>query len=142
KVVLFQSRGNSRPLPLSGISGGLMGTIYAPAAAAGLSGNAQLTGTLVVSTLSVTGNAGAFQLAAGARSKYIASTSNWISNGILTVAVQDDMGAGLDASEIARLDDALVIVNEALGTFGVHLSWATLGTSADVHIHFAASTPH
>ena len=68
----------------------------------GLSGNAQVNGSLVVSTLSVTGNAGAFQLSSGASSDYVASTSNWITNGVLTVAVQDDTGNGIDPSELDR----------------------------------------
>ena len=62
-VVLFQPKENTRSVALSGNAAvGITGTIYAPSANAGLSGNAQLTSTLVVSTLTVTGNAGAFQL--------------------------------------------------------------------------------
>ncbi len=115
--------------------------LYAPAAAVGLSGNAQVTGTLVVSTLSVSGNAGAFQLADGASSSYAASTSNWITNGVLTVAVQDDTGNGIDPSERNQIGEAMAYLNQALGSFGVNLSWAAPGTNADVHIHFAATTP-
>src|SRR5262249_22344840 len=82
-VVIFQSRRNTRPLSLGGNgSAGISSTIYAPAASLGLSGNAQVNGSLIVSTLSVTGNAGAFQLQDGASSDYLASTSNWISNTI------------------------------------------------------------
>ncbi len=128
-VAIFQSRTNSRPLSLSGnAAAGLTGTVYAAAAEAGLSGNAQLTGSLVVATLSVTGNAGAFQLADGASSDYASSTSPWISNGLLTVAAQDDTGHGLDAEEVARLGDAMAYVNHALASFGVQLSWAVSGT--------------
>src|SRR5207244_1365141 len=57
------------------------------------------------------------------------------------VAVQDDTGNGLDPNEVARLSDAMSYLNAALGSFGVYLSWAAPGTSADVHIHFASSTP-
>ena len=140
-MLLFQSRGNSRPLSLSGNGTGIIGAIYAPAAAAGLSGNAQVTGTLVVSTLSVSGNAGAFQLADGADSNYTASTSNWISNEVLTVAVQDDTGNGIDPSELHQISEAMTYLNQSLGSFGVNLSWAAPGTNADVHIHFATTTP-
>jgi hypothetical protein len=141
-VILFQSRSNTSPLSLSvKAAAGTLGTIYAPAAAVGLSGSAQLKSTLVVSTLSVTGSAGAFQLVGGASSPYVSSTSNWISNGILTVSVQDDTGNGLDANAVARLDDAMSYLNQALGSFGVYLSWAAPGTGADVHVHFATSTP-
>jgi uncharacterized repeat protein (TIGR03803 family) len=141
-VVLFQSPSNTRALSLGGNgTGGLTGTIYAPSATVGLSGNAQLMGSLVASALSVTANAGAFQLNSGVSSNYLASTSNWIANSILTVAVQDDTGAGIDTNELARISDAMAYLNAALGSFGVALSWAAPGTPADVHIHFASTTP-
>jgi hypothetical protein len=141
-VILFQARGNTRGLSLSGNAlSGTLGTIYAPTAAAGLSGNTQPKSTLVVSTLSVTGTTGAFQLTAGADSAYAVSTSNWIANGVLTVSVQDDTGNGLDASAVARLGDAMTYLDETLASYGVQLSWAAPGTTADVHVHFASSTP-
>jgi hypothetical protein len=141
-VVIFQSRSNNRALALGGNAAeGITSIVYAPAAAVGLSGNAQLTGALVADTLSVSGNAGAFQLSDGASSAYAASTANWITNGVLTVAAEDDTGNGIDPNEIARISDAMAYLNQALGSFGVSLSWAAPGTSADVHIHFASSTP-
>ena len=140
-ISIFQSRSNTRALALGGNATSITGTIYAPAAAAGLSGNVQLTCALVVSTLSATGNAGAFQLADGSSSAYVASTSNWITNGILTVAAQDDTGNSPDANEVARLTDAMSYLNQALGSFGVSLSWAAPGTGADVHVHLGGSTP-
>jgi hypothetical protein len=91
--------------------------------------------------VSARGPAGAFQLMTGAVSNYVVSDSNQITNGILTVAVQDDTGNGLDPNEIARLDDSVTYLNAALGSFGVQLSWAAPGTDADVHIHFASTTP-
>jgi hypothetical protein len=105
------------------------------------SGNAQLTSSLVVSTLAVTGSSGAFHLNPAANAQYASSTSNWITNGILTVSVQDDTGSGLDAGALARLGDAMLYLNETLGGLGVHLSWAAPGTLADVHVHFASTTP-
>ena len=141
-VLIFQSRANARPLSLSGNgAGGTTGIIYAPAAALGLCGNAELHNTLVVLTLSVTGSAGAFQLASGAGSGYVASTSNWVTDGVLTVAVQDDTGNGIDPSELNQVGEAMTYLNSALGSFGVNLSWADSGADADVHIHFAATTP-
>src|SRR5262249_25086231 len=140
-VVLFQSPGNTRALSLGGKgAGGLTGTIYAPSAAVGLSGNAQLMGSIVAATLSVTGNAGAFQLSSGASSAYVASTSNWIANTILTVSVQDDTGNGIDPSAMHQIGEAMAYLNDALGSFGVNLSWAARGSAADVHIHFASTT--
>ena len=70
------------------------GTIYAPAAQLRVSGNGILRDTLVVNSLHVSGNAGAFQLAGGASSTYVSSTGNQLVHPILTVAVRDDTGAG------------------------------------------------
>jgi hypothetical protein len=141
-IVIFQPASNSKALSLGGNgTAGITSTIYAPAATVGLSGNAQVNGTLVVSTLSVSGNAGAFQLSSGASSDYVASTSNWITNTVLTVAVEDDTGAGIDPDEVDRIGDAMSYLNTALGSFGVDLTWAAPGTAADVTIHFAITTP-
>jgi hypothetical protein len=141
-VVIFQSRANSKALALGG-SGTttITGAVYAAAANVGLSANAQVTGSLVVSTLTLTGNAGAFQLADGTTSSYTVSTCNWISNGVLTVWPEDDTGNGLNADQVSRLSDAMTYLNSALGAFGVSLSWAADATSADVTVHFATSTP-
>jgi hypothetical protein len=84
---------------------------------------------------------GSFQLALGASSAFASSNSNQILNGVLTMAVQDDTGNGLDPNEVARLGDALTCLNAALGSFGVDLTWAAPGTNADVHIHLSANTP-
>src|SRR5581483_7431219 len=84
---------------------------------------------------------GAFQLADGATSDYVSSAANQVLYGDLTVAVQDDTGAGIDPNELARIGDAMTYLNSALGQFGVDLSWAAPGTAADVTIHLASSTP-
>jgi hypothetical protein len=86
-------------------------------------------------------SSGAFQLTDGTTSAYVSSTANQVLYGTLTVAVQDDTGNGLDASEVQRIGDAMTYLNEALGSFGVYLSWAAPGMDADVHVHFASSTP-
>jgi hypothetical protein len=147
-VLIFQTRDNTRPLTLGSnavqqLNGtGHGGIIYAPSAALGLGGNAGSADlALVVGSLSLSGNAGAFQLVDGASSAYLSSTNNWIFNPVLTVAVQDDTGTGIDAGEMDRINEAMAYLNAALGSFGVSLSWAAAGTNADVHIHFASSTP-
>jgi hypothetical protein len=84
---------------------------------------------------------GSFQLASGASSDFASSNSNQILDGVLTVAVQDDTGNGLDTNEVARLNDAMTYLNAALASFGVSLSWATPGADADVHVHLSSSTP-
>jgi hypothetical protein len=84
---------------------------------------------------------GAFQLAGGATSGYESSAANQVLYGTLSVAVEDDTGAGITPSELARISDAMSYLNAALGSFGVDLTWAAPGTAADVTIHFAGSTP-
>jgi Ca2+-binding RTX toxin-like protein len=140
-VLIFQARDNSRALGLSGNASNSGGVLYAATAQLVLGGNANLPHlSAVVSTLLLSG--GAFQLADGASSDFVSSTSNQILFGVLTVAVQDDAGAGLDPNEVSRISDAMTYVNGALGPFGVNLTWAAPGTEADVHIHFASSTPY
>ena len=56
-ILLFQDRNDARALSLSGNAmAALTGTIYAPKAQLVLSGNAQLKDTLIVDTLSLSGN--------------------------------------------------------------------------------------
>jgi hypothetical protein len=143
-LVIFQARTDTRALNFSGNGvGGLSGTVYAAAAQVIISGNASLQHvSLVCNTLTLSGNAGAFQLADGASSDFVSSTANQILVGALTVAVQDDTGTGIDPVALARLGDAMTYLNTALGSFGVHLTWAAPGTAADVAIHLASSTPH
>jgi hypothetical protein len=86
-------------------------------------------------------SSGAFQLADGAVSGYVSSAANQVLYGTLSVAVEDDTGAGIDPNELARISDAMAYLNTALGPFGVSLSWAAAGTVPDVTIHFASSTP-
>jgi hypothetical protein len=97
-------------------------------------------GTTQALTLTLSSN-GAFQLADGASSAYVSSAANQVLFGELTVAVQDDTGAGIDPNELARISDALAYLNAALGSFGVDLTWAAAGAVPDVTIHFANSTP-
>jgi hypothetical protein len=97
-------------------------------------------GTTKSLSLTLSSN-GAFQLANGAISAYGAATSNQVLYGTLTVAVEDDTGAGIDPNEVSRISDAMAYLNVALGSFGVALTWAAAGTVPDVHIHFASSTP-
>jgi hypothetical protein len=141
-TLIFQSRADTRVLNISGNATlSTQGTIYAPAAQLNISGNGTLRDTLVVNTLALSGNAGAFQLTDGTSNDYLVSTSNQLTHPILTVAVQDDTGAGLDPAEVARLGDAMNYLNTALTQFGVSLTLAPVGESADVHVHFATSTP-
>ncbi len=148
-ISIFQSSDNTKPIAISGAVlanlGG--GVVFAPAAVMNIGGSAQIgtAGTsvspLIVSELVLSGAAGAYQLAQGATPGDAVSTSNWISDPVLTVAAQDDTGAGLDPAEVADLGDAMDYLNQALASFGVNLSWAPAGTIPDVTVHFATTTP-
>ena len=148
-IVIFQSRDNTHALAISGAAvvglGG--GTIYAPGATLNLSGSTQVGGsgqsssTLIVNELTLSGATGAYQLTDGSSSDADVSTFNWITSPVLTVAAVDDTGTGLDPNEVADLGDAMTYLNQALASFGVNLSWAADGTTPDVTVHFATTTP-
>jgi hypothetical protein len=148
-ISIFQSSDNTKPIAISGAVlanlGG--GVVFALAAVMNISGSAQIgpAGTpvspLIVNELVLSGAAGAYQLAQGATPSDAASTSNWITDPVLTVAAEDDTGAGLDPAEVADLGDAMDYLNQALASFGVNLSWAPAGAIPDVTVHFATTTP-
>ena len=148
-ISIFQSSDNTKPIAISGAVlanlGG--GVVFALAAVMNISGSGQVgtAGTsvspLIVNELVLSGAAGAYQLAQGATPSDTASTSNWITDPVLTVAAEDDTGAGLDPAEVADLGDAIDYLNQALASFGVNLSWAPAGTTPDVTVHFATTTP-
>jgi hypothetical protein len=148
-ISIFQSSENTKPIIISGAVlahlGG--GVVFAPAAALNISGSAQIgtpgtsVSSLIVNELNLSGAAAAYQLAQGATPIVAASTSNWITDPVLTVAVENDTGAGSDPAEVADLGDAMNYLNRTLESFGVNLSWAPAGTTPDVTIHFATTTP-
>ena len=55
-IVFFQPSDNTNALTVSGIAPGITGTIYAPGAALSESGNATLNASLIVKTLTISGN--------------------------------------------------------------------------------------
>ena len=69
-------------------------------------------GELVAATLTVSGGAGAFELSDGSDSAYDASTANWVTDPVLTVAAEDDTGAGPDPAEVADLGAAMTDLNQ------------------------------
>jgi Ca2+-binding RTX toxin-like protein len=141
-ILIFQSRANTKVINISGAATlTTSGIIYAPAAQLALGGSATLHDTLVVNSLYLSGATGAFQLTSGTSSDYEVSTSNMLVSPVLTVDVQDDIGTGLDPTAVSDLDLSMAYLNEALAQFGVNLSWAPAGTDADVHLHFAPTTP-
>ena len=122
-ILIFQSRSNSKVLSLSGAASlSTTGVIYAPLAQLAISGSGTLHDTLVVNSLYVSGSAGAFQLSDGATSGYQVSTFNMLTNPIITVAVQDDTGSGLDPAEVDELTASMNYLNAALSQFGVSVT--------------------
>ena len=95
------------PTPITSTLAG--GTV--PAAVMNISGSAQIgtagssVSPLIVNELVVSGAAGAYQLASGSTPDAVASTSNWITDPVLTVAAEDDTGRGLNPAEVADLGE-------------------------------------
>ncbi len=55
-IVIWQPKDNTKALALSGNASGMTGTVYAPSAQLTESGNAQLDASLIVDTLTISGN--------------------------------------------------------------------------------------
>ena len=55
-IVIFQPHDNAKALDLSGNASGMTGTVYAPTAQLSESGNAELNASVVVDTLTISGN--------------------------------------------------------------------------------------
>ncbi len=93
-IVIFQARGNTKALTMSGNSSGMTGTIYAPAAQLVESANAQLNASIDVDTLSISGNGVANTVTLSSPSGTVAYTPAQIRSayGINT------LGAGLDGT--------------------------------------------
>ena len=120
RVSIFQSSDNSKPIAISGavlanLGGGL---VIAPAAVMNISGSGQVctAGTsvspLIVNELVLSGAAGAYQLAQGAAPSDTASTSNWITDPVLTASRPRRHELGLDPAEVADLGDAIDYLNQ------------------------------
>jgi PKD domain len=77
-IVIFQSRDNSKALTISGNASGMTGMVYAPASQFAESGNAQLNASLVVDTLTISGNGVADTLSLSAPTGTVAYTPNQI----------------------------------------------------------------
>ena len=92
-------------MSISGNSSGMEGTIYAPAAMLTLSGNAQSNGSLIVSRLNLTGNAGS-ALTADGFTNNTGATGGAILAGDFYVYVDNSNGL-LVADELMRIEDAI-----------------------------------
>jgi uncharacterized repeat protein (TIGR03803 family) len=132
-VVVFQARTNTRAIALSGnAAAGLGGTVYAPAALLYLSGNANLSGSVVVNELSLTGNAASAQAVDGSDVSG-GDAAGQLLAGNLEVYVDNANGL-FTADELARIQDAVNAVNAAVQPFGVSVAETTDPTLANVMI--------
>ncbi len=122
-IVIFQSRDNPTALSLSGNAvAGLAGTVYAPKAQLSLSGNGHLVDTLIVDTLSLSGNVVA-QLNAGSDSSLVYTPAQVrTAYGINNLSLD---GTGQTIAIVEAYDDPQIY--QALDTFDNQFGLSTSG---------------
>jgi parallel beta-helix repeat protein len=131
-IVLFQPTANTRAISLSGnASSGLTGTIYAPAALLNLSGNATLSGAVVVNQLALSGNASSTLAVDGSSGG--AGTAGQLLAGDLLVYVNDPSHL-LTTDELGRIQDAVNVAAGEVAPFGVSVSETTDSSAANVTV--------
>jgi hypothetical protein len=131
-IVIFQPTANTRAISLSGnAANGLTGTLYAPAALLSMSGNAKVSGSLVVDQLSESGNASSTVTVDGGGSS--AGTAGQLLAGNLLVYVNDPNNL-LTADELARIQDAVNAVNAVVAPYGESVAETTDSTVANVTV--------
>jgi hypothetical protein len=127
-LLIFQARDNTRALSVSGNGmAGSMGTIYAPAAMVNLSGNGTLHNTLVVNTLTITGNGGSGLTVDGAQGAD--ATAGTLLASDLLVYVDNTSGL-FTSDELARVQDAVDGLNTLLLPYSVTISMVDAADSA------------
>jgi len=132
-VLIFQARDNTQTLSLNASAVvGLSGTIYAPAALLSLGGSSQLHTSAIVSQLSLNGNGGSAELAAGSPTAPDGAT-DLSSAGNLIVYVNDPRGA-FSEQERARLDDALGRLSILVAPSGRTIAEVNDGAAANLFV--------
>jgi hypothetical protein len=132
-VVIYQARANTRAISLSGsVVTGLGGTIYAPSALLFISGNASLNGSVVVNTLSLSGNAASTQSTDSADVS-VGSTAGELLAGHLLVYVNDPNGL-FTTDQLARIQDAVTAAEAVVEPYGVSVAETTDSSLANVVI--------
>lgn len=123
-ILIFQARDNTRALSVSGNDLlGTSGTIYAKAALLSLSGNARVQQTLVVNTLSITGNGSSSAMAEGEGNN---NTVGQLLAADLHVYVNNANGL-FDANELSRISDAIAGLDSFLAPYGVSVTQTEVG---------------
>jgi hypothetical protein len=134
-ILIFQSRQNTRALSFSGNAmAGMTGTIYAANALLSMTGNAQLTSSLVVNSLNLSGNVALTQTAAGSDGTGdTAGIANTLMAGDLNVYINDPSGL-FTSDELARIQDAVNTWDALLTSYNVTISIVTDPTQANMVI--------
>jgi PKD repeat protein len=138
-ILLFQSRDNPRALSLGGNGVlGTRGTIYAPAAMVSLGGNGNLQSTLVVNTLTVSGNGGSTLVADGGDGTNAAPGE--LLAGDLALYVSDPTGS-FSPDERARIDDAVTTFDALLAPYNVTITEVKSSDAANLVLDTGTTSP-
>ena len=141
-ILIFQARDNTRALSISGnalaaINGA---TIYAPVAQLAESGNGQLCGSLIVGTLSLSGNVVLTQTAAGTdNSGDLSTVANTLLAGNQYVYINDPNSL-FTPDELARIQDAINGLDDLLAPYSVTIAEVTDPTLANLIIDIGSTS--
>jgi hypothetical protein len=132
-ILIYQSRSDTRALSLSGNGvAGLSGTIYAPSAQLTATGNAQLSGALVVDRLNLNGSVALTQTVDGSNgSGDTSGIAGTLLAGNLTVFINDPSGY-FTSDKLARIQDAINAWDNVLAPYSVTISEVSDPTLANV----------
>jgi hypothetical protein len=121
-VLIFQARDNAQTLTINTLLAGLEGAIYAPAAQLNLAGAAEITTSIIVDRLRMSGSAASRLVTSTETNADDApvAVEGQLLSGEVKVAMRDDTGA-LAADHWDRFRDALHTLNVAFGPYGVTL---------------------
>jgi Ca2+-binding RTX toxin-like protein len=118
-IIIFQARGNTRAISLSGNAMALQGILYAPSALVALGGNGHLRAAMIVDKFQASGNAGsALTAAGGGVDDGACNAAGQLLAGNLTVYVDNASGL-FTAAELDRIHDAIDAINLVVNPFGV-----------------------
>ncbi|MFT3879448.1 MAG: matrixin family metalloprotease [Gemmatales bacterium] len=119
-ILFYQHKNNTRALSMSGNGMlGTNGTIYAPTAQVVLSGNAQIQESMVVNTLTISGNGISTLVTEGTNSTN-AAAGQLLGNNLFVYV--DNSNNLFSADELARIHDTILGINEVLAPYSVSIT--------------------
>ncbi|MFO0968637.1 MAG: Ig-like domain repeat protein [Gemmataceae bacterium] len=118
-ILVYQARDNTRALSLSG-NGTLLhgGLLYVPAGLVTESGSGQLQASIVANQVQVSGNA--YNTLTDEGTESTSFTAGQLLAGDLVVYLDNEAGA-FTPEEIARIEDAISVINVVINPFNVHI---------------------